>query len=78
MSHWNYRVRASTVDTTAPGTDPVERFDVIEVFYGDNNRVLVWSDPQAPEGESLSELRADLERMLEALDKPIVHAEQLP
>ena len=64
MSHWNHRVTRSTTDA---GTV----YEIREVYYiGD--RIGWTQDASAPYGETLDELRQDLERMLAALDKEVL------
>lgn len=63
---WNYRVIRSIVDGT---------LGVHEVYYGPNyiSESVSWTeDAVTPTGDSLEELRHDLEMMLTALSKPIM------
>jgi hypothetical protein len=59
---WNYRV--------------IRRPDglgIHEVYYSEDGRPISWTqDTVEPYGDSPEELRADLEHMLRALDKPIL------
>lgn len=65
---WNYRVISRT-DPSGSG----ELFGIHEVYYDSIGRVEGWTEePCDPFGESLSELRADLEMMMAALEKPVL------
>jgi hypothetical protein len=58
---WNYRV-----------VNNKGNFGIYEVYYDENGNANAWSqDPMEPYGESLEELRADLKRMLMALERPL-------
>jgi hypothetical protein len=68
VSHWNYRV--IRYDNDEYNVDPY--FSIHEVYYHENGE-LSWSvNSIKPQGESPEELRADLELMLKALDKPVM------
>ena len=71
MGHWNHRVMRHNT-----GTED-EYLAIHEVYYGmddeDGKGKTGWTqDPVAPYGDTLNELRETLERMLRALDKPIM------
>lgn len=61
MTTWNYRVAKNEAG---------ELF-IVEVYYDGEGNVEFWSGAMKPFGEDVGDLRADLEHMLEALDKPI-------
>ena len=64
---WNYRV----VRRVYPGAD--EEFYVHEVYYTASRVAHARSElPSAPCGDTPEELRADLERMLKAFEKPVL------
>lgn len=66
MSHWNYRVIKSK-----DGED--DYYQVHSIYYNDNSEISAKSLHAAKAGgNTLEELRSDLQRMLEALDKPII------
>jgi hypothetical protein len=70
---WNYRVICRTVPA-----GPGELFGIHEVYYDSAGRIEYWTeDPCEPFGESLAELHADMERMLAALDKPVLRESEL-
>ncbi len=75
--YWNYRVIGDSAPTG--GGDFEDVLTIHEVYYDSNDAPHSWSaDPMWPQGESLDGLRAELNRMLEALDKPIINKEDLP
>jgi hypothetical protein len=45
---------------------------IVEVYYQDNGSVIGWTQDTSPCGESLAELRQNLDWMMESLDKPIL------
>lgn len=71
MGHWNHRVVKRIVKDF---DENVEWFGIHEVFYGlaDESDASWTEEPISVEGESMDELRETLERMLRALDKPII------
>jgi tRNA C32,U32 (ribose-2'-O)-methylase TrmJ len=67
MKKWNYRVMRHT--------DAVGRthYAIHEAYYNDVGEVTAWTnEPSAPFGETIEELREELERMLRALDYPVI------
>lgn len=67
MATWNYRV----VETEGV-------FAIYEASYDDAGNVTgMTAEPVAPMGESLEELRADLEHYLKALAAPLLHYEDI-
>lgn len=66
---WNYRVIRHVKNNE-------EFYHVHEVYYDDNGTpTMVSTEPIAPYAESVEDLKWVLERMLEALDKPILDYE---
>ena len=65
MGHWNYRVIK-----TKDGED--DYYQVHSCYYTDNKLDGTSVEPAKAAGNTLEELRADLQRMLDALDKPII------
>lgn len=65
---WNHRVMIHRHDNDET------YYAIHEVYYGvDGADSVSWTDnPVAPYGETIEELRETLERMLKALDKPIL------
>jgi len=71
MGHWNHRVMRHNA-----GTED-EYFAIHEVYYDlkddDGKKETVWTkDPVRVSGETVEELRETLERMLRALDTPVM------
>ncbi|RJP76671.1 MAG: hypothetical protein C4522_17600 [Desulfobacteraceae bacterium] len=68
MSHWNHRVikrHDKKVHITT--------FQIHEVYYDDDNKIESWTaSPVEPMGESMAELRKDLQYFVEALEKPVL------
>ena len=72
MSHWNHRVTKATIDGETV-------YEIREVYYDlpTTSDGIGWTqDASAPYGETLDELRQDLERMLAALDKPVIDIDE--
>ena len=64
MSYWNYRV--------------VEKdgfYGIHEAYYDDDKPTSITQNEMSPHGETLDELKDDVKKHLEALDKPILHYE---
>lgn len=61
MSHWNYRV-----------VEEDSFLSIHEVYYTDAGEIDGWTDATHAGGESVKELRRELEMMLRALDKPVL------
>ena len=74
MGYWTYRV----VKKYFPETDK-HLFTVHEAHYYDDGHYAYTHSGVYPSGESLEELREDINRMLLALDKPVesIHNEYL-
>lgn len=68
MSYWNYRViRQYHMETDT------EIFQIHEVYYDDKHQIEGWTElPIAAMGESLSELKGDMELMRKAFEKPVL------
>jgi hypothetical protein len=65
MSHWNYRVMLH------PDLAGDEVYSAIHEVYYDGDKVTGWTQtPATPGGE---DVRWVLERMAEALDKPVLN-----
>lgn len=53
-------------------------FTVHEVHYNDNGAIIsISDDPMGPSGETLEELKTDMEYFLLALDKPVLRKEEI-
>jgi hypothetical protein len=68
---WNYRVIHRNDDPTLLYEDV---YAIHEVYYEDDVPVSMAVDPSCPQGETIEELREDLEHYRTALDKPILEA----
>ena len=66
--HWNHRV----VKRTYPAPSNETFYQIHEAYYGVENKPAITEEPDYPLGESIEELREDLQRMLRALDKPVL------
>lgn len=76
MSTWDYRVAKVHPKPFEPDVDgcscqPDDFFVLIEQYYDDEGEPYGWGRA-TPYGDTLEELRADLELMLRALDRPVV------
>ena len=68
MSYWNHRV----VKTHYPKTDETF-FTIHEAHYNDDGEIYTYTVSGVdPCGESIEELRDILNRMMSALDKPVL------
>lgn len=65
MGHWNYRVVLHKKDHT---------FEIHEAYYEDGEKEphMISTNGMSPHGETFDELKSDLEKMVNALDKPIL------
>ena len=78
---WNYRVRVSMHPSLSEDSDEEEVYEIIEAYYAQgSNNIIMWAEPKdvQPCGESVEELRDDLQAMLRATERPVVLAEELP
>jgi hypothetical protein len=69
--HWNHRVvRHHTKNIMG---DPDVGYAIHEVYYDDDGSIRgMTQDAVSPYGDTPEELKDDLERMLEAISKPIL------
>jgi hypothetical protein len=73
MSTWNYRVLKTTDQKTGETI-----YAIHEVYYNDAGRPETCTENSvAPMGESLAELKRDMELYLLALSKPILEYDSL-
>lgn len=67
---WSYRV----VRSTDPNTGETA-CRIYEVYYNDQEEIsAITQDPVIPFGETLEELKRDLEHMLEDINRPVLEA----
>ena len=75
MSSWNYRVVRKNVymgKTIAPEV----QFGIHETYYnGKDEPTAITTDHMSPYGGTLDELKSDLEKMVVALEKPVLNWE---
>jgi hypothetical protein len=70
MSHWNYRVIREYHKESDSNT-----YQIYEVYYDDENKIEGWTQsPVGPTGESLAELRNDIQYFIKAFQKPVLTA----
>jgi hypothetical protein len=68
MSHWNYRVIRKDQAESDSST-----YQIHEVYYNDDDIIEGWTQsPVEPMGESLAELRNDIQYFLKAFQKPVL------
>jgi hypothetical protein len=74
MGHWNNRV---VKRVWKEGTFEETTYSVHEAFYGldGGDTPHITMEPEAPSGETIAELREELERMLRALNAPVLDYE---
>lgn len=74
MGHWNHRVVRRVYPNDGEG---YVEYAVHEAFYGldGDNKPSITEEPDSPHGETLEELREDLQRMLRVLDAPVLDYE---
>lgn len=66
-SYWNYRVIESE-----------EVFRIHEVYYNKKGEITAFSEnPITPLGDTLDELKGDLEYYLQALGRPVLKKEEI-
>ncbi len=73
-SHWNYRVIRKEREHNEHKWIV---FGIHEVYYSDGKPVMVSENPQDPHGETLEELKQDLEWYQLALTKPTLNYEDI-
>lgn len=74
--NWNFRV-IERVKDRADGCVDVS-YSIHEVYYKDGAPDMWSVTPQAPYGETLEELREDIERMARAIEKPTLKWDEMP
>jgi hypothetical protein len=71
--HWNYRVLHEQLDNLVESFID-ESFKIIECYYEDDGSLAGYCDASAL-GETLEELRADIDRFKKATEQPILTPE---
>ena len=75
MGHWNYRVckQYYKFPETSGGEDGEYEYSLREVYYNEDGSIWATSGkPQAPQGETLEDLKDGVSRMQRALDKDVI------
>lgn len=76
MRHWNYRVVRRV---TGSGDESSVVYAIHECYYDSQGKVCSFSEkPSAACGETLEELCADLDRMANAFNSPVLEYANLP
>lgn len=80
MAHWNHRVIKRETTYRRGESDEITEiaFGIVEAYYDDAGKLNGYTeDDIAPYGETLEELRENLQRMLKALDKEVLDDKSL-
>ena len=74
MGHWNHRVVRRVY--ASPAYKEVS-YQIHEAYYGldDGDKPSITTDPTWPSGETIEELREELQMMLLAIDNPVLDYE---
>lgn len=73
---WNHRVVKRMIKGL---NEEVPSFGIHEAFYDKNGRVWgITQEPMDPHGETIEELRQDLEWMMKALEHPVLDYDAIP
>ena len=75
MGTWEYRVVERM--SSHPHMDDLIWYEIIEVYYDDDGKLDATSDKIFPAGDTVDDLREDLELMLLATSKPVITHEEL-
>ena len=75
MGTWEYRVLEKV--TNHPQIGEVVWHEIVEVYYDDDGKLDATSDKTYPVGDTVEDLREDLELMLRATNKPVISHEEL-
>jgi hypothetical protein len=75
MGVWEYRVVERVASRTH--ADDAIWYEIIEVYYDDDGKLDATSDKICPAGDTVEDLREDLELMLIATNKPVISHEEL-
>lgn len=67
MNRWNYRVGKKVEYWSS---EPIVTYGIIEAYY-EGDEVKGYTGFVGPQGDSLEELKADMQKMVEAFGKPI-------
>ena len=70
MSHWNFRVIRKEIDY--PNGTKYVTFGIYEVYYTEGKPTACTMEMMSPHGETLDELKQDIEWYQLALSKPVL------
>lgn len=74
MSYWNYRVCKREVPYGSDENETKTVYDIREAYYNDDGDVWATSEePQGPRGETVEELKNDLERFGQAFERDTIN-----
>ncbi len=71
MSYWNHRVVKEVWRHPTLALEETA-VNIYEVYYDDDGAISAWCRSDSPYGNDLEDLRGELNKMLGALDKPIL------
>lgn len=74
MGTWEYRVVEKVAGRSH--MDDAIWYEIMEVYYDDDGNLDATSDKICPAGDSVEDLREDLELMLLAINKPVISYEE--
>ena len=77
---WNHRVVRHVDGITLRGHPPelITWLGIHEVHYDDRGSIIsISEDPMGPSGETLEELKADMEYFLQAFNRPVLRKEEI-
>lgn len=77
MSHWNYRVMESQEENVLDAK-PETSFTIIETYYTAEGTIWGYAVVSAPWGETLADLKQDLDAMIHAFTSPVLKKDELP
>ena len=66
MSGWNFRI-----------ADMGEFFEIWEVYYNDDGTISSWIPSIAPIGETVKDLKEDVQLIIEAFSRPVLDGMEL-
>ena len=74
MATWSYRVVERIAKRTH--TDDAIWHEIVEIYYNDEGKIVGSTDAVSPAGDTVEDLRQDLELMLRATNKPVISHEE--
>lgn len=77
MSTWNYRVLRRPMVTLSRNVTTDPYYEIIEAYYNEAGEIDGYAEKVSPYGDTVEDLQADLNRMLEATTKPVLDLEDV-